>query len=179
MSARISNWLCVTVARDTSPTVPRESVGTVSHDSIQTLPHDTLGLAAKRVREIAVIEEATRTPGAPSWVIGAANLRGSILPLVDLGALLGISAPRGAAAMPSSHAPVIVAIWEGELDGLPSTVGLVVESVSDLLEVPEAEIERAPEFGTDVPAEILLGLARSGDHFALLVDIERALRRSR
>lgn len=170
-SAQISNWLCVTVSRDTPPGAPRQAVGTTILG--------TFGLAAERVREIAVIEEATRTPGAPPWVIGAANLRGSILPLVDLGALLGVSALREAAPMPTSTAPAIVAVWDGEVDGIPSTVGLAVESVSDLLEVPADEIERTPEFGTDVPAEFLLGLARTGEHFALLVDIERALRRSR
>ena len=170
MSSRISNWLCVTVSKD-AVHAPQETSGAASHN--------TFGLAAERVREIAVIEEATRTPGAPSWVIGAANLRGSILPLLDLGALLGFSAPRGAAAMPTSGAPAIVAIWEGELDGIPSMVGLVVDTVSDLLEVPETEIERTPDFGTEVPAELLLGLARGENHFVLLIDIERALRRSR
>ncbi len=149
----ITNWLCVTVSEH------------------------LFGFAAERVREIAVLDRVTRAPGAPPWVIGATNLRGSILPLVDLASLLRLrEAPREKA---TGVAGSVAAVWEGEIGGIPSSVGLLVDAVSDLIEVPASEIERSPDFGTDIPADWVLGLARTPESFALLLDLDRALRAPR
>lgn len=99
------------------------------------------------VREIRGWTPATPLPRAPSCVLGVINLRGAILPIVDLGARLGF-----ALADPTARHAIIVAQVEDQV------VGLLVDGVSDILTVTRDMIQAAPDIGSDTVASFVRGL---------------------
>lgn len=121
-----------------------------------------------RVREIIEYEAVTRVPGTPPWVRGVMNLRGSVVPVIDLSAKLGL--PES----PVTKRSCIV-VSEVDLDGERVVMGVLADSVSQVLELAASEIEPPPAFGTAVRVDYLLGLGRLRDRFVLLLDIDRVL----
>jgi len=120
------------------------------------------------VKEVITHRAVTRVPSVPAFVLGVINLRGSIVPVVDLGAMLGL--PRSAVTANSCF--VIAPLFFGD-EG--AEAGLLVESVGQVLEVDEAEMTAAPAFGTRVSPDLLMGMARSGGRFIPVVNLMRAL----
>jgi purine-binding chemotaxis protein CheW len=122
-----------------------------------------------KVREIVTFGDATRVPATPSWIRGVVNLRGQVLPVIDLAVKFGL--PATAVAMRTC-----VVVFELEMDGQTAAVGALVDAVSQVLDLSEAEIEPPPSFGTQIRVEYLVGAALSGDRFILLLDTDRVLR---
>jgi purine-binding chemotaxis protein CheW len=120
------------------------------------------------VREIVRFESATRVPRVPHCVRGVVNLRGSVVPVIDLAAGLG----RPAAPVTPQTCLLVV---EMPLGGESAVLGLVVDSVLQVLEAGAEDVEPPPSFGTAVPPSSLLGVARSADGLALLLDLEHLL----
>ncbi|MFI5119143.1 MAG: chemotaxis protein CheW [Thermoanaerobaculia bacterium] len=121
-----------------------------------------------KVREIIEYHTVTKVPAMPPWVRGVMNLRGSVVPVIDLTVKFGL--PAG----PVTNRTCIV-IAEVALDGEPAVMGIVVDAVSRVLELAPADIEPPPAFGTSVRVDYLLGLGKFGDRFVLLLDIDRVL----
>jgi purine-binding chemotaxis protein CheW len=121
-----------------------------------------------RVREIIEFVTVTRVPATPPWVRGVMNLRGGVVPVIDLAVKFGLS------GSPVTKRTCIV-IVEADLDGEPTVMGIVVDAVSQVLELSPADIEPPPPFGTSVRVDYLLGLGKFGDRFVLLLDIDRVL----
>ena len=111
------------------------------------------------VREIRGWTPATPVPKAPSFVRGVINLRGTVLPIVDLAARLGF-----APAQPSArHAIVVVQIAQ-------QTVGLLVEGVSDIFTVTESQIQPTPDVASDMAKEFVRGvIAMDGRMISMIV----------
>jgi purine-binding chemotaxis protein CheW len=107
-----------------------------------------------RVREIIEYDTVTKVPAMPPWVRGVMNLRGGVVPVTNR---------------------TCIVIAEVELDGEPAVMGIVVDAVSQVLELSPADIEPPPAFGTSVRTDYLLGLGKFGDRFVLLLDIDRVL----
>jgi purine-binding chemotaxis protein CheW len=121
-----------------------------------------------RVKEIIQYEEVTRVPATPPWIRGVMNLRGSVVPVVDLAAKFGIG------ARPVSRTTCIV-ILEVSLDGQQSVMGILADSVDQVIELAASEIRPAPAFGTRIRVDFLSGMAALGKRFALILDIDRLL----
>ncbi len=121
-----------------------------------------------RVREIIEYDTVTKVPAMPPWVRGVMNLRGGVVPVIDLTVKFGL--PES----PVTKRTCIV-IAEVTLDGEPTVMGIVVDAVSQVLELSPADIELPPAFGTSVRVDYLLGLGKFGDRFVLLLDIDRVL----
>ncbi len=121
-----------------------------------------------RVREIIEYEVVTRVPGTPPWVRGVMNLRGSVVPVLDLSVKLGL------AESPVTKRTCIV-VSEVDLDGERVVMGVMADSVSEVLELSAADVEPPPAFGTAVRVDYLLGLGRLRDRFVLLLDVDRVL----
>jgi len=123
------------------------------------------GIDILRVQEIRSYEQPTRIAGAPAFIKGVINLRGVIVPIVDLRLQFGLPEARY-----DSITVVVVLNVRGKV------VGAVVDSVSDVLELAAESIKPAPEFNSSVPCEHILGVAttRQGDEERLLIvtDIE-------
>jgi purine-binding chemotaxis protein CheW len=116
-----------------------------------------------KVQEIRALEAVTRIANAPRYLKGVINLRGSIVPIVDLRAKLG---------MPdSSQAGAVVII----LNLAERVMGVVVDAVSDVVALAREDVRPAPEFGSVVDATFIRGLAPIGERMLILVDITRLM----
>jgi purine-binding chemotaxis protein CheW len=121
-----------------------------------------------RIREIIEHVPITRVPAMPSAVLGVINLRGRVVPVVDLAAKLGLG-PR-----PITRWTCFV-IVEVTLDGERTALGLLADSVSEVLDLGPDDIEPPPAFGTRAPVHYLRGLGRQEQRFILLLDLDRLL----
>lgn len=125
-------------------------------------------LGILRVREIIQWQEVTRVPTAPAAIRGVLNLRGSVVPVVDLGVKFGVGATE-----PTRRTCIVIV--EVEREGERTVMGVIADAVSQVMELGEGDIEPAPSFGTRVRVDYLHGMARMGDRFALVLDVDRLL----
>ncbi len=121
-----------------------------------------------RVREVVECGAITRVPRAPAALRGVINLRGSVVPVVDLAVKVGLPPTP----LARRTCVVVVELGDGEE---AAAVGVLADQVDRVLELPAADVEPAPRFGTPVHVEHLLGLAKVGDEFVLVLDIARLL----
>ena len=121
-----------------------------------------------RVREILEYDTITRVPGTPASIRGVINLRGSVVPVVDLALKLGL--PES----PLTKRTCIV-IVEVDLDGERTVMGVMADSVTQVIDLSPEDIEPPPTFGTRVHVDYLLGMGKAGKKFILLLDIDRVL----
>lgn len=121
-----------------------------------------------RVKEIIEHEPMTRLPAAPPSIRGVINLRGAVVPVVDLAVKFGLPALE----VTRRTCFVIVELVDS---GERTVVGLMADAVSQVVDLPPEEIEPPPSFGTLAHAEHLLGLGKLGSGFALILDLDRLL----
>jgi purine-binding chemotaxis protein CheW len=121
-----------------------------------------------RVKEIIEYQPLTRVPSTPPWVRGVINLRGAVVPVVDLGVKFGLPA----STVTKRTCLVIVELAH---EGERAVLGIVVDTVSQVMDLSAADIEPAPPFGTQVRVDYLLGMAKLDKKFVLLLDIDRVL----
>ena len=121
-----------------------------------------------KVREIIEYEAVTTVPNTPIWIRGVTNLRGRVVPVVDLAVKFGLPASRI-----SKFSCVIVA--EVMFQGENLTMGVLADSVCQVVDLSAAEIEATPPFGTRVKTEYLLGMGAMGKKFCLILDIDKVL----
>jgi purine-binding chemotaxis protein CheW len=121
-----------------------------------------------QVREIIEYDTLTRVPGAPGWIRGVTNLRGSVLPVIDLGMKVGL--PPSTLNRRSCIVVAEVALQEEKL-----VMGVLADAVGQVLELGPGDVEPPPSFGTPVHAGYLIGMGRAGKKFILLLDIDRVL----
>ncbi len=119
------------------------------------------GLDINAIREIRAWSPVTRVPGVPSYIAGMANLRGQILPVIDLAARLG----WGSTQVSERHAIIVVQIGA-------QMVGLIVESVSDLVQVPADSLQQAPTMAESEESAFIEGLAPIGERMVLVLRLE-------
>jgi purine-binding chemotaxis protein CheW len=127
-------------------------------------------LGILRVKEIIEYDTVTRIPGTPAWVRGVFNLRGSVVPVVDLSVKLGM-APSAL-----SRWSCIVVV-EVKLGGEYVVLGLLSDAIGQVVELSPEDVVPPPAFGTPVHVDYLLGMGRLGasKKFVLLLDIDKVL----
>ena len=121
-----------------------------------------------KVREVLEYDTVTAVPNTPVWIRGVVNVRGSVLPVVDLGVKFGLPAST------ISRFSCIV-ITEVQSDGEKMTLGVLADAVSRVIDFTPEEIEAPPAFGTRVKIEYLLGLGAIGKKFCQILDIDKVL----
>jgi purine-binding chemotaxis protein CheW len=132
------------------------------------LGEESYGIDILRVQEIREIERVTRIPHVARFVRGVINLRGAIVPVVDLGLMFGFSEP-----LPLDKASAIVLNVERRL------VGLVVSSVSDVVALADDEILPAPELGGRAVGQAIAGIGTRDGSSVMLLDVDHLMRRVR
>lgn len=120
------------------------------------------------VREVIHFEALTQVPLMPPFVRGVINLRGAVLPVVDLS--VRFSRPETEASRRTC-----VVILELAREGRPLVLGVMVDSVSEVLELAADEIEPAPSFGEDPRAAFIQGVGKLGGKFVVLLDVMHLL----
>ena len=121
-----------------------------------------------KVKEILQIEAITKVPGAPPSIRGVTNVRGSVVPVVDLA--VRFSLPETAV---TNRACIVIV--EVDLDGQRTVMGVMADSVSQVIDLAADDIQPPPSFGTRVHIDYLLGMGRSGKKFIMILDIDRIL----
>lgn len=133
-----------------------------------TLGGEEYGVEILRVQEIKGFSAVTPIPNAPDYVKGVMNLRGTVVPVFDLRLKFGMERKD------YDRFTVIVVVNVGA-----RVVGLIVDSVSDVLDVDHDAIETSPDLGASVDTSILQGIARNNDRLITLLDIDRVVGESR
>jgi purine-binding chemotaxis protein CheW len=121
-----------------------------------------------KVSEIVEYEAVTTVPNTPAWICGVTNLRGRVVPVVDLAVKFGLPASR------ISKFTCII-ITEVMFQSEQLTMGVLADSVSQVIDLSADEIEETPPFGTRVKIEYLLGMGALGKKFCLILDIDKIL----
>jgi purine-binding chemotaxis protein CheW len=129
-----------------------------------TLGAEEYGVDIMVVREIKGWTETTALPKAPPYVRGVINLRGIIVPIVDMRIKFALGEPRY-----DQFTVVIILSIAGRV------VGMVVDSVSDVTTLAPQQIKPAPEMGTVLNSDYLVGLGTLGERMLILLDIERLM----
>ncbi|MDL2339433.1 MAG: chemotaxis protein CheW [Pseudomonadota bacterium] len=143
----------------------RETAGKAVHAGGEFLTFrlgaEEYGIDILRVQEIRSYESPTRIANAPSFIKGVVNLRGVIVPIVDLRLKLGCDT-----AEYNGFTVVIVLNVKGRV------VGAVVDSVSDVLELSKDSVKAAPEMASSIDTSFITGIGNVGDRMLVLMDIE-------
>jgi purine-binding chemotaxis protein CheW len=132
------------------------------------LSNEEFGIRVLKVREIMGIQEITAVPQTPSHIKGVINLRGKVVPVIDLRLKFGL-----AAADYTQRTCIIVTQVQGESGAV--LMGIVVDGVSEVLNLTGAEIEDTPDFGEEISGGYLLGMAKVKGKVKILLDIDRVL----
>jgi purine-binding chemotaxis protein CheW len=121
-----------------------------------------------RVKEIIEFESTTRVPSTPEHVRGVINLRGAVLPVVDLASKFGHGKTE-----PGRTTCVVVVETRHRSETI--VVGLMADAVSEVIDLTAEQIEPAPSFGTNVRVDFLAGMGKLDGRLILLLDIDRIL----
>jgi len=132
------------------------------------LANEEFGIRVLKVREIMGLQEITAVPQTPGHIKGVINLRGKVVPVVDLRLKFGLDA-----AEYTQRTCIIVTQVQGE-SGL-ILMGIVVDGVSEVLNLTGPEIEDTPDFGEAIAGGYLLGMAKVKGKVKILLDIDRVL----
>ena len=129
-----------------------------------TLGQEEYGLELMQVQELREYEKVTQIANAPAFLKGVINLRGIIVPIMDMRIKLGFPD-----VVYNELTVVIILNIRGR------TVGMVVDSVSDVINLSKDDLKPAPEMGTAVGADYLIGLGTIDERMIILVDLDRML----
>jgi purine-binding chemotaxis protein CheW len=120
------------------------------------------------VNEIIEVGAMTRVPMTPNFIQGVINLRGSVVPVVNLAARLG----RQPSQISKRSCIVLVELDAG---GDGQIAGMLVDEVNEILEIPPGQMQAAPDFGTDIRTDFIQRMGRVGEHFIVLLEIRSVL----
>lgn len=129
---------------------------------------EEFGIQVLKIREIMGIQQITGVPQTPGWMKGVINLRGKVIPVIDLRLKFGMP------TVPYNQRTCIV-VSQVEKEGEQILMGLVVDEVSEVVNIAAGEIEDAPSFGSNVPTPYILGMAKQKGKVKILLDIDQAL----
>jgi purine-binding chemotaxis protein CheW len=132
------------------------------------LGKEEFGIQVKHVREIMGVQDITAVPGTPAHLKGVINLRGKIIPVVDL--RIKFAFPEA----PFTQTTCIVVV-QVEQEGEQAMIGLIVDGVCEVLNIAAADIEDAPDFGEGVDTPFVLGIAKFKGTVKILLRIEDVL----
>jgi purine-binding chemotaxis protein CheW len=133
------------------------------------LDHETYGVRVLDVQEIIRLPAIARVPRLPACVRGVLNLRGRIIPVIDLGRRFGLPA-----SVDHDRTCVVVVQVQSASRGTLQ-MGLVVDAVEEVLQIAGTEISEPPEFGCQMDTAFLLGLAKVKGAVIALLDLDRVL----
>jgi purine-binding chemotaxis protein CheW len=133
-----------------------------------SLAGESYGLSAVNVREIIRLQKITPLPRMPGFVKGIINLRGRVIPITDLRTKFGLPEALG-------ERTCIVVVQVTLPDGRALPMGLVVDSVEEVANIPVAEIEPAPDFGVHVDTSMLRGMAKLNGQVKTLLNLDRVV----
>lgn len=153
-------------------TARRQLTAEIAHDQNQYLTFQVGGevfaLAILGIKEIIEYHDLTTVPMMPAFIRGVINLRGRVVPVVDLAARFG----RASNAVTNRTCIVII---EATAEGEQQDIGVVVDLVNAVVEIPASEIEPAPSFGANIRADFISGMGKVAGRFVIILSIDKVL----
>ncbi len=132
------------------------------------LGDEVFAMDIRTVREIIQHAAMTTVPMMPDFLRGVINLRGAVVPVIDLQARLG-------RACTTVGKKTCVVIFDASTEGEKSELGLLVDAVSEVIEIAPADIEEPPQFGATIRREFIRGMGKVKGNFIVILEPERAL----
>lgn len=134
-----------------------------------TLAEEEYGIGILKIKEIIGMMPITSVPQTPGFVKGVINLRGKVIPVIDLRLRFGMENIEY-----TDRTCIIVVEISGETGSI--MIGIVVDTVSEVLNIKKQEIEETPRFGTKLDTTYILGIAKTEGGVKILLDIDRILK---
>lgn len=131
------------------------------------LHQEEYAIEITKVKEIILLEGITRIPQVPEFIEGIINLRGNVIPIIDLRKRFGLSAEER-----TEHTRIIVTRMEGRI------IGLIVDSVSQVMKIPKADVQPPPDTIASISGKYILGIGKVDERMIILLDIEKILTES-
>ena len=131
------------------------------------LGEEVFGLDVGKVREILDFTTITKVPRTPGFMRGVINLRGSVVPVVDMRVKFGMSATE-------KTVNTCIIVTEVELEGDTTVLGALVDSVQEVFELEPSQIEPSPRIGTKLKTEFIKGMGKRDERFIILLDVDKA-----
>lgn len=156
------------------PVAPNTVLGQEQTNQYLTfmLAGETFAMGILAIKEIIEFGSLTEVPRMPSFIRGVINLRGAVVPVVDLSARFG----KAATHVTRRTCIVIVEVASGERENTNTqVVGVMVDAVSAVMEIPATEIEPPPSFGAHIRADFMNGMGKVGGKFVIILNIHNVL----
>jgi purine-binding chemotaxis protein CheW len=155
-------------AENAPPTLAAADAGAAQQYLTFSLGDEVFAMDIRCVREIIQINSMTMVPLMPEFVRGVINLRGSVVPVIDLQSRFG----RARAQVGKK---TCVIIFDATMAEEKVELGLLVDSVSEVIDIAHANVEPPPQFGTSIRRDFVHGIGRVGQDFIVILAPERAL----
>lgn len=133
-----------------------------------TLDDEVFAMDIRAVREIIQYATMTTVPLMPAFVRGVINLRGQVVPVVDLQSRLGRSVAK-------VGKKTCIIIFDAFSDGEKVAIGLMVDAVSEVIDILDSDIEPPPQFGASIRRDFIRGMGKAGSSFIVILEPEKAL----
>ncbi len=140
------------------------ATGKISKYVTFMLGEETYALSVMQIKEVLRVGEIAPVPGAPGYVLGIINLRGNVVTVIDARRRFGLEAREVDAA-----ARILI------IEHTEQVIGIVVDAVSEVVELSQEQIEPAPNVGNDETAKYIVGVASPSDELLIVVDLGRLL----
>jgi len=131
-----------------------------------SLGDEMFGVEVSRTKEILSMTPATKVPQTPDYLLGVINLRGQVVPVVDMRLKLGI--PAG-----EETEETCIIVVEVTVDDEVVTVGALADAVKEVMDISENQVEPPPRLGTRLKTEYITGMGKTDDEFIILLNIDR------
>lgn len=130
------------------------------------LDAEVFAVDISKVREVLDFTTVTKVPRTPDFMRGVINLRGSVVPVVDMRLKFGMSETE-------KTVNTCIIIVEINLDNETTVLGALADSVQEVMDLEPDQIEPAPRIGTRLKTEFIKGMGKKDDHFIMILDIDR------
>lgn len=132
------------------------------------LQQEIFAIGILKIKEILEYSRLTPVPMVPEFIRGVINLRGAVVPVIDLAVRFGGSRSE-------VNKRTCIVIIEVETDDGQQDIGVMVDSVSSVLEIPPSDIEPAPAFGAKIRTDFIQGLGKMDGEFVIILDVDSVL----
>jgi purine-binding chemotaxis protein CheW len=130
------------------------------------LSDEVFAVDVGRVREILEITSITKVPQTPEFMRGVINLRGSVVPVIDMRLKFGMSETE-------RTVNTCIVVVEVDMDGESIVLGALADSVQEVIEMEPAQIEAAPHIGTHLNTDFIKGMGKHNERFVMILDIDK------
>lgn len=142
-------------------------------EELQTTQYLTFNLADEvfavdvgRVREILEITNITKVPQTPEFMRGVINLRGSVVPVIDMRLKFGMGETE-------RTVNTCIVVVEVAMDGETTVLGALADSVQEVIEMESSQVEAAPHIGTHLNTDFIKGMGKHNERFVMILDIDK------